>query len=1246
VDSREPTVELGRRAPAIGARSILATSCLRVGGNLRLDSARFENCHNQGLEAQGGALWVGGDLFVGGVVSFLHSSALGINSSGGGAYVWGKLETGGQMRFHNCSSQNGGALAVGGLKQTGDLVFTNCSAQENGGAVRLEGDFVQSGGNVSFHNCSAKLGGALHTQGFVRVSAGQLLASNCQSSGRGGTLWADTLLQTGGSIDLVDGSGIEGGFAFVHFLNQTRGFLSFRRGWSRSGGCLHAHLGYFSAGEVTFSRCFSTGNAGALSAGHGIRGSTGFKASGILRFEHCYGHTGGAVLVSSGGVDLNGSVTFENCTAADDGGALLVQSGDVVQGDGADVAFRNCSAQNDGGALFLASRFSKIQISGGSMLFENCSGRVGGALSSWGPSLLIEGGRVDLKNCRALQKGGGVYIRGNLTQLGGAVHFERCYLEQGDVKFGQGGGAYVDQHIVTHGGSLSLEHCSALGKGGSLYAGRSLQIIGGVLRIFNSTSYIRGGGIEAGDVGVHGGKLLIDSCKSNKGGALFVSGRVGYQQSGGHAIFRNCSMTKIATHNQHAIQIRVPLGGVAAPAVQAHSPTMGGAIYLQRNDALLTGGRMECVQNTAERGGCLYLLKGDVNLEGGSHTFESCKATLRGGAIAVKTGNVWQRGADVSFNKCEATREGGAVSLQNGDYYQSPKCKLEISRCRSFDYGAGLFVMGKANLSRVELFHNFAWGSGMAMASRQEVFIDQLVFLGEGESVVAAPKVTVRWANCSRASQCRFRGKQLLEVGDLLCAKGSGRLKYGSVAGCVPCRTGRVQLWDGINPECVPCPANAICSNATINVRAGLDVSFANLSRIFRCPNKRACPGGELRGDHRLDFVLCAKGYIGDGCTKCAPTHGTSDDDILSCLECATDPWIKGLQIAKMFAKDALMFGFSAIGLMAAENKHSFILLNQYIAFSLAAGSTLVLIQDTTAFRHLTGIARQSLGLSETWGELAPSAGESTDCIASYLGLPKTVGHGQLMKSIFPCFLMLILAVVQDVPSALIVGSNIFLPSLWGRFGRFFVCYRTEPEKAGGRVQCDSLPSGPWLFAAVALLPLVPLLAVLGWRAAVRSEAQPPPGHVVYLTRGYKPECQGFELERLLRKMLLRMLSGMLPVTLVPALHVAGMMLVLLVAFVAYLHNMPYERTRWNVTEVSLATTALLMLTCANCMVANERYWGHSDFTQFIFLFAILSMVGLAALAGAVMLGMQIVDDRRQPKEMRYKRSGFYAEAG
>ena len=124
----------------------------------------------------------------------------------------------------------------------GDLVFTNCSAQENGGAVRLEGDFVQSGkssfqasgawralnlakllgclgclssasnlsfgrlmsllpassiclevglfslpfvlpalagGNVSFHNCSAKLGGALHTQAGAVHSQGHEHICEC-----------------------------------------------------------------------------------------------------------------------------------------------------------------------------------------------------------------------------------------------------------------------------------------------------------------------------------------------------------------------------------------------------------------------------------------------------------------------------------------------------------------------------------------------------------------------------------------------------------------------------------------------------------------------------------------------------------------------------------------------------------------------------------------------------------------------------------------------------------------------------------------------------------------------------------------------------------------------------------------------------------------------------------------------------------------------------------------------------------
>lgn len=64
-------------------------------------------------------------------------------------------------------------------------------------------------------------------------------------------------------------------------------------------------------------------------------------------------------------------------------------------------------------------------------------------------------------------------------------------------------------------------------------------------------------------------------------------------------------------------------------------------------------------------------------------------------------------------------------------------------------------------------------------------------------------------------------------------------------------------------------------------------------------------------------------------------------------------------------------------------------------------------------------------------GLLQPDAGASLECILGYLGLPKTVWHSHLISSVTPVLLMLLFAVIKDVPSALMVGSNCFLPRRW-----------------------------------------------------------------------------------------------------------------------------------------------------------------------------------------------------------------------
>jgi len=317
--------------------------------------------------------------------------------------------------------------------------------------------------------------------------------------------------------------------------------------------------------------------------------------------------------------------------------------------------------------------------------------------------------------------------------------------------------------------------------------------------------------------------------------------------------------------------------------------------------------------------------------------------------------------------------------------------------------------------------------------------------------------------------------------------------------------------------------------------------------------------------------------------------------------------------------KDAIVFGIAGASLLgdSIEQKDSNILLNQFMAFAVVAGSTFSSTMNTKTVRIWS-----SQNLGSFWSELLQyDGGSSLECILGYMGLPKTVWGSHLISSITPAFLMLLFAVVKDIPSALIVGSNCFLPRFWGDLGRFFVCYRIEPEGEGGQQICPFLPPQPglWLFFFLLLFVLV----IYAWHdATVHHAASRHRAHVIYLIRGYQPQYASLELERLVRKMFLRLFTALLPVTLFPALHMAGDTLVLLFAWILHLHLAPYQKAKWNWTESFLLTIALLMTILSNCMIANDSHWGHSVLTQYILFVVILSLMFGSSLlmAGAFLV--------------------------
>eukprot|EP00435_Cladocopium_sp_Y103_P056726 s159_g19.t1 len=859
-------------------------------------------------------------------------------------------------------------------------------------------------------------------------------------------------------------------------------------------------------------------------------------------------------LIDSSAEFLNGTFLFEDCIA-DTGGA--VSAGHFIHSSGSST-FNRCRALTSvGGALKVEGAQSLLQMRGGSMRFSDCWAFSNGGAVFVLKGLRQQGGDIEAINCSSTSQGGGIYIGlrdgGNLEQDAGSISLKKCYVAGGDFQFGFGGGISVGDS-VRQSGTIRLEDCHVEGgSGGGMKVRRMLNVSGSMS--FSSCRATKdGGAFTADSVHVEGGaKLSFDKCRAKAGGALKLD--MAFEQRGGDVSFRNCSTWSVGT--------RV----LKLMSETARHGRGGGAIWIRNGNLTQTAGGLRFYGCGGVKGGAVYISEGHLILKGGKQDYVECVAISGGGGIFLHKGHVFQQKTDLTFQSCKAQRKGGAVDVSHGSYYQSPGTLLNITKCVARDHGGGLFASESLHLADVDFHDNFAWGSGMAAIARDDVVMDSMSFTGDGESVISAPLVVVqKTVNCTASQQCRLRAREV-QVNEFLCPIGTGRYKGRLAEGCLPCAAGRVQILQETNASCAACPSNSFCSAQYLQAFPGYMVSPDNISRMYHCPNSMACPGGHLPNKTK---PMCGNGYTGLGCAQCeTATHGKSDVDILQCIPCANERWLQAMQISWLIIKDALAFGIAGASLIgdSLEEKQSNVLLNQFMAFAVVAGSTLSSTMNTKTLKQLSGRNSDSVW----WSDLLQSdAGTSLECILGYLGLPKTVWH---------------------------------ITASFHVFGATWVAFCVLPHRTGGRRWTADLSlSSPTALAAT---------------GAVR----------------YQPQYASWELERLVRKMFLRLFTALLPVTLFPALHMAGDTLVLIFAWTLHLHVAPYQRAKWNVTEALLLTTALLMTILSNCMIANDSHWGHSVLTQYVLFFVIVSLALVASLVTFVMFLLQVYQERFAPHE-------------
>ncbi|CAE7610228.1 unnamed protein product [Symbiodinium sp. CCMP2456] len=108
--------------------------------------------------------------------------------------------------------------------------------------------------------------------------------------------------------------------------------------------------------------------------------------------------------------------------------------------------------------------------------------------------------------------------------------------------------------------------------------------------------------------------------------------------------------------------------------------------------------------------------------------------------------------------------------------------------------------------------------------------------------------------------------------------------------------------------------------------------------------------------------------------------------------------------------------------------------------------------------------------------------------------------------------------------------------------------------------------------------------ALWTWLSLSRSDEDPKPSHVIFLTSKYQGRYAQFETERLIRKTLFTFIGALLPIDSSPALQMGCLGIVVSVSLFLYCRYKPYHSAEWNWIEIWLLFAATVMITSVSTL--------------------------------------------------------------
>ena len=672
-----------------GGVSTRHSSNVYISGNTTFsgNSARYDG---GGVYAQSSS-----NVYISGNTTFSGNSA---RYDGGGVSVRvsSNVDISGNATFSgNSASYGGGGMSArdsSNVNISGNTTFSGNSARYGGGVSAWYSSNVNISGNTTFSGNSASDGGggvSARRSSNVNISGNTTFSGNsARYDGGGVSAWDSSNVNISGNTTFsgnsarYDGGGVSVQVSSNVDISGNTTFSGNSASYGGGGMSARDSSNVNISGNTTFSGNSASYGGGGVSAWRSsnvnISGNTTFSGNSASFGD------GGALSVLCSNVYISGNATFSS-NSATIGGCVLVQknhshfcsstSTASLNLDGK-CSFTNCSATNDGGAI-LASDII-LNLSGTNVFNDNRAEHFGGGLYVPKSSLNIDGDNTFTGNW-AGSRGGGIYtqetnisfcgtvlLSGNKAQLdGGGIYADGSNLNFRDITISGntaqlGGGIYSDNNTINIDGHSVFERNVAAYYGGGVYTRKTPLILTGN-NIFNANSAEEGGGIYA----VANSTLSLGGMNTFRANRAHVNGGgiwLGHSNLtlSGFNHFVGC----VASYEGGAIYSYAATASLTGNnTFESNTATTGGGVHARWSNVSVTE-KSKFETNIAVFGGGIYTDNSTFEFNGSS-TFRSNEANYTGGGVYAARSVLNFLGSSTIMAN-QAARDGGGIYTRDG----------------------------------------------------------------------------------------------------------------------------------------------------------------------------------------------------------------------------------------------------------------------------------------------------------------------------------------------------------------------------------------------------------------------------------------------------------------------------------------------------------------------------------------------------------------------------------------------------